>query len=77
MNSTKLIMFKKIKQLKPFKQAIFTLVVAFSVVLFWKGAWGIADTYIFPNNYELSSWFSIILGLIILYFTHHYTRELI
>jgi len=50
--------------------------IGLSVVAFWRGAWGIMDTYLFPNNYELSSWVSILIGLIILYFTHYWTKEL-
>ncbi len=69
-------MLHRIKKLKPFKQALFTLLIGFSVVAFWRGAWGIMDTYLFPNNYELSSWISIFIGLIILYFTHYWTKEL-
>ncbi|MBN2881415.1 hypothetical protein JXM83_05175 [Candidatus Woesearchaeota archaeon] len=69
-------MFHRIRKLKPFKQALFTLLIGMSVVAFWRGAWGIMDTYLFPDNYELSSWISIIIGLGILYLTHYWTREL-
>ncbi len=69
-------MLHRTKKMKPFKQSIFTLFVGLSVVSFWRGAWGILDTYLFPNNYELSSWISMLLGLIILYLTHNWTKEL-
>ncbi|MFP4117874.1 MAG: hypothetical protein ACLFTR_03035 [Candidatus Woesearchaeota archaeon] len=69
-------MFHRIKKLKPFKQALFTLFIGLSVVAFWRGAWGIMDIYLFPDDYELSSWVSIVIGLFILYATHYWTREL-
>jgi len=69
-------MFHRAQKLKPFKQLLFTLLIGLSVVFFWKGAWGILDIYLFPNNLELSSWVSIVIGLSILYVTHYWTREL-
>jgi hypothetical protein len=69
-------MLHRVKKLKPFKQLLFTFCIGLSVVSFWRGAWGIMDNYLFPNNYELSSWVSIIIGLSILYFTHYWTKEL-
>jgi hypothetical protein len=69
-------MLHRAKKLKPIKQALFFLLIGLSVVSFWRGAWGIMDIYLFPNNYELSSWVSIIIGLIILYITNYWTKEL-
>lgn len=69
-------MFHRIKKLKPFKQALFALLIGFAVVAFWRGAWGLMDIYIHPNNYELSSWISILVGLFILAVTHYWTKEL-
>lgn len=70
-------MFHRVKKLKPFKQAIFTLLIGFSVVAFWRGAWGLMDVYLFADNYALSSWVSIITGLVVLWLTHYWTRELV
>ena len=69
-------MLHRAKKLKPLNQFLFTLLIGLSVVAFWRGAWGIMDTYLFPNNYILSSWVSIIIGLIILGLTHYWTKEL-
>ncbi|MBT3865670.1 hypothetical protein HOF78_01030 [Candidatus Woesearchaeota archaeon] len=69
-------MFHRVKKLKPFNQAVFTLMIGFAVVAFWRGAWGIMDVYLIPDNYELSSWVSIIIGLFILWITHYWTKEL-
>jgi hypothetical protein len=62
--------------MKPNGRALFVLLIGLSVVSFWRGAWGIMDTYLFPNSYELSSWVSILIGSIILYVTHYWTKEL-
>lgn len=69
-------MFKKLKTLNKKRKLLFSILIGFSVVLFWRGAWGIMDVYLFPNNYELSSWVSLISGLGILYFTHYIIKEL-
>lgn len=69
-------MFHRLKKLEPLKQAMFTLLIGLSVVAFWRGAWGIMDIYLLPNNYEISSWISIFIGLIILASTHYWTKEL-
>lgn len=57
-------------------QTIFAVVIAFAVIAFWRGIWGLMDLYLFPNNYELSLWFSLILGLAVLMATHYVTKEL-
>ena len=59
-----------------FGQILFALLIAFAVVAFWRGAWGLLDTYLFPNNYMLSLWASVIIGIIILVLTHHTIKEL-
>ena len=69
-------MFHRVEKLGPLKQTIFTLFIGIAVVAFWRGAWGIMDSYLFPNNYKLSSWFSILIGLLVLYFTNYWTKEL-
>jgi hypothetical protein len=69
-------MLHRIKKMKTFKKALFTLLIGLSVVAFWRGAWGIMDIYLLPDNYELSYWVSIVMGLTILFITHYWTREL-
>ena len=69
-------MFHRISQLKPVKQALFTLLIGIAVVSFWRGAWGLMDVYLLPNNYELSSWISVGIGLVVLALTHYWTKEL-
>ncbi len=52
------------------KSLIHVILIAVAVVLFWRGAWGLMDLYVFPGN-ELQSYIvSLVLGLIILFYTH-------
>lgn len=69
-------MFEKFKIMSRHKQILFALLIGFAVISFWRGAWNLMDLYIFPNNYEVSSWISLIVGLIILFTTHYTTKEL-
>ncbi|NCN99174.1 hypothetical protein COU62_00770 [Candidatus Pacearchaeota archaeon CG10_big_fil_rev_8_21_14_0_10_35_219] len=46
-------------------------VIAFAVITFWRGLWGLMNIYLFPNNYELSLWITLIGGLLILIITNH------
>ncbi len=64
-------MFDKFKKFKKRHKVLFAVAVGFSVVAFWRGAWGLMDVYLFPGNYALSSWASFIIGLGILYATHY------
>jgi len=56
--------------LGPTHRIVFTLMVAFGVISFWRGIWGLWD-YVFPNNYLISLLLSIFIGLEILLITHH------
>lgn len=69
-------MFRKISQMKSKHQTVFAVVIAFAVISFWRGVWGLMDEYLFPDNYQLSLWASLILGLAILVATHYVTKEL-
>ena len=59
------------------EKRLYAILVAFAVIAFWRGAWGLMDEYLFPANYELSLWVSLVFGLIILLFTHSILNELI
>lgn len=69
-------MFERFKKKKRSKQIILSLGVGISLIAFWRGIWGLMDLYIFPNNYELSLWLSLLAGLAVLYLTHHLIKEL-
>ncbi|MBU1198830.1 MAG: hypothetical protein KKF46_02020 [Nanoarchaeota archaeon] len=58
-------------------QSMFAVVIAFAVIAFWRGIWGLMDLYLIPNNPSLSYLLSIIIGLVILIGTHYTVKELI
>lgn len=68
---------KKVKKKRSLKNILNVLILAFAVVAFWCGAWGLMDVLLFPNDYCLSSILSILIGVVILYFTKHLAKELI
>ncbi len=69
-------MLKKFIELKSRHQLIVSVLVAFAVISFWRGIWGLMDQHLFPENYVLSLWISVILGLAILIGTGYATKEL-
>ena len=69
-------MLKRIKKLRPLKQALFALLIGTAVVAFWRGVWGIMDIYLFPKDPAMSFLISILFGLAVLAFTHYLTKEL-
>ena len=64
------------KEKRNIKRIFFTVLIAFAIVSFWRGVWGLMDIYLFPNNYVLSLSISVLVGLVILYFTKHIIGEL-
>jgi len=69
-------MFKEIKRLKRKHQVLFAIIIAFAVISFWRGCWGLMDEYLFPEKYNLSLWVSVIIGVAILIITNYATKEL-
>jgi len=65
------------KRGRNWKKVTYALLVGFAVISFWRGLWGLWDVYIFPSNYQLSLWISLVIGLIILYLTRNVIRQLI
>ncbi|MBU2524779.1 hypothetical protein KKG71_06325 [Patescibacteria group bacterium] len=53
-----------------------TIIVVASVVLVWRGIWGLLDLYLFPSNPALSYLTSTLLGLIILWIDDFHLNEL-
>lgn len=68
--------FKKFHKLRAMHQIVVAILVGFAVIAFWRGIWGLLDIYLFPNDYKLSLWASLILGLLILAATHYTVKEL-
>ncbi len=52
------------------------MIVGTAVISVWRGIWNLLDLYLYPNDIVLSSILSIVIGLIILVFTHQTTKEL-
>ncbi|PIO08756.1 hypothetical protein COU59_00260 [Candidatus Pacearchaeota archaeon CG10_big_fil_rev_8_21_14_0_10_34_12] len=59
------------------KKVFFTIMIAFAIVSFWRGTWGLMDLYLFPDNLIMSFSISIILGIFILYLTKNLIKKLI
>jgi hypothetical protein len=57
------------KEERTLKKVFFTILLGFAIIAFWRGAWGLMDIYLFPNNHVLSLWISVFLGIFILYST--------
>lgn len=53
------------------------LIVGTAVVLYWRGAWGLMDLYIFPDNPAASYTLSLIAGLGILFVTRMLADKLL
>ena len=58
------------------KNILFTIVIAFAIVSFWRGIWGLMDLYLFPGNQVVSLLISVLLGIIILHLTKHLLTNL-
>ena len=69
-------MFTVISKMKKGRQTIFAVVIAFAVISFWRGIWGLQEEYLFPGDRNLSLWASVLIGLVILVITHKAAREL-
>ena len=65
------------KRANRIREVFHTITVAFAIILFWRGVWGLMDIYLFPENYLLSSIASILIGIIILYSTKKLTEHLL
>lgn len=69
-------MFAHFRKMKVKHQLLTAILIGIAVVSFWRGAWGLMDVYIFPDNYLLSSWISMVAGVVVLIATHYATKEL-
>ncbi len=69
-------MYRSISK-KSFKsQLIFTLLIAFSVIAFWRGVWGLLDIYLLPKEPIKSFIVSLVIGILILTLTGYTAKEL-
>ncbi|MEM2191991.1 MAG: hypothetical protein QW179_02445 [Candidatus Hadarchaeales archaeon] len=49
-----------------FGQLLVYLILVISVVMVWRGLWGLMDEYLFPTNRRRSYWVSFIIGFILI-----------
>lgn len=61
----------------PLKKVLFAVLIGVAVITFWRGIWGILDIYLFPNDYSISSWASVLIGLFILGITRSLRKQII
>lgn len=58
------------------KKVGYTIILAFAIISFWRGVWGLMDLYLFPQNEFISFSISVLLGILILYFTKNLIGKL-
>ena len=59
------------------KKILSTIILGLAIVLFWRGAWGLMDVYLFPKSIVLSYTISLFLGIFILYLTKNLIDKLV
>ncbi len=59
------------------KKVLYTIIIAFAIICFWRGVWGLLDIYLFPYHTTWSLLFSIFIGVIILYLAENEVEKLI
>lgn len=65
--------FKKLKKKHP---NLYIVIAAASVVMFWRGVWGLLDIYLFPGNEVASHIASLLVGLTLLFINDFKLSEL-
>ncbi len=63
-------------KLKKTHRLLFALLIGTSVIFFWRGLWNLLDIYFLPNNPGVSNLGTMLLGLLGLYTTHTWIKEL-
>lgn len=58
-------------------QVIFIVIILFSVVLIWRGLWNLVEYFWFPSYPLLSNILGLIMGIVVLYLSHHLMRQFI
>ena len=59
------------------KRFLETILIAFAIIAFWYGVWGIMNLYLFPKNKLLGHLIAILIGVIVLYLTEKLNVDLI
>ena len=55
---------------------LYALLIGTSMIMLWRGTWGLLDTYLFPQSKTTSYMLSVIIGLIVLSMTGKIVKKL-
>lgn len=55
---------------------LYSILIGVSIVMFWRGVWGVLDLYFFPGNEIFSYLFGIGFGLTVLWLNDFRLHEL-
>ena len=55
---------------------LYALLIGTSMIMLWRGTWGLLDTYLFPQNRTASYILSVIIGILILSVTGKIVKKL-
>lgn len=58
------------------EHVLYALLIGTSMIMLWRGIWGLLDTFFFPDNKLLSYSLSVVIGLIILSVTGKIVKKL-
>lgn len=55
---------------------MYAILIGTSMIMLWRGMWGLLDSYLFPTNKTVSYLLSVIIGFTILLFTGRLVKKL-
>ena len=61
-----------IRRLKKVSEA---MAVGTGIIMFWRGLWLLADTYLYPNDAWVSATISLFIGILILLLTRSFVKQ--
>jgi len=68
-------MLTALSKLKHSHQVLFSIAISLAMVLFWRGIWGLADLFLFPDDLVMSFAVSVVVGLAILIATGFIVKQ--
>lgn len=51
------------------------MAVGTGIIMFWRGLWLLADTYLYPDHAGVSATISLFLGILILLLTRSFVKQ--
>jgi hypothetical protein len=70
-------MFRNWQRFKKHHRLLISLIILSGIIFFWRGVWGLAETYLYPENPQFSFYISLILGIVILATTHYSIEKIV